>query len=830
MIDANPAVSYRTSEARAAWVRGWLLTPLNGKIPILTDWPNLGPPTQDEVVAWASSQNLGLRTGVASGVVIIDIDTAKVGSRPPEERALHTEFVALLKQTATPVIITGSGGQHWYFRHTHVVRNTAGKLAPCVDTRGEKGQAVYAGSIHPDTGRMYEWAEARSPSDIPLADVPQWIVDRLKRKGHSDAQPSKGTVVKLPSLTRSGSNYGLKALESEVEKVASATVGERNTRLNEAAFKLGQLVAGGQLDGSVVVGSLIGAVQRWCDPDEERKAAGMNGTIERGLRDGMKSPRATAPSSGPIAPVVTHPSSAEKVLAHLDSEAATTKPRIMVPGPHVLTDGYVEVGNDDFCRKVLEILPAGAFYRRAEQVGSLEKGEGSLRFRRMTAARCRNLVDEHMSLLRWVERGKEKTPQAIYQNASDDHAALILSAGESSHSVRELLSLTNYPVCAGTGFKVVSEGWNPEFGAYYDPTVKIEVNRNVETIQAVLADLVHDFPFATDSDRINFYGLLLTPIIRPGLGGNVPIHVVHSPLERTGKTKLIEEVLGGVILGRPTPAMQFSASEEERDKRILALLTRAENIIHLDNLRNYIDSASLASLTTGTTYMGRILSRSEMVTAQNNLTIAASGNNVKMTGELSKRCVSIQLMPVSDHPENRTDYEHPDLRAYVTAVRPAVLGCLLGMIENWRTKSQPLYTSTLGGFEKWSHVVGGILAVNGLEGHRGNQSEWLARTDSAAEELRAFVDLWAISQEKDAAGYPKFGLNTLVMARDLFELATNNDLFGSLMTTGSVKSQLSAFGRSVLATNQDTPIGPFRIRKNSSGSSNFWKLEEIHLK
>ena len=822
-MEPKADISYRTSEARAAWLRGWLLTPLNGKIPILNDWPNLGPPSQDEVTAWAASQNLGLRTGVASGVVVIDIDTSKIGSRPPEERALHTEFMGLLRTIRTPVVITGSGGQHWYFRYNSAVKNTAGRLAPCVDTRGDKGQVVYAGSVHPDTGRIYEWAGGLSPADLPLADVPGWILARLKRKNAGNP----GQVMKLPTPTPSGTKYGVKALEAEVERVTGATVGERNTRLNEAAFNLGQLVAGGQLDGSVVVGTLLKAIQSWADPDEERKASGPNGTIERGLRDGMKLPRGPAPSTAPLAGVVTHPSSAPVVMAQLDVEAAGSKPRILIPGPHVLSDGYVEVGNDDFCRKVLEILPVGAFYRRAEQVGSLERHEGALRFRRMTSARCRNLVDEHMALLRWVEKGKERTPQAIYQNASDDHAALILSAGESSHSVRELLSLTNYPVCAGTGFRVVSEGWNPEFGAYYDPSVRIEVVRNVETIRSVLADLVHDFPFASDADRINFYGLLLTPIVRPALGGNVPIHVVHSPLERTGKTKLIEEVLGGVILGRPTPAMQFSASEEERDKRILALLTRAENIIHLDNLRNYIDSASLASLTTGTTYMGRILSRSEMVTAQNNLTIAASGNNVKMTGELSKRCVSIQLMPVSDHPENRTDYEHPDLRSYVTAVRGSVLGCLLGMIENWRAKNQPAYSSTLGGFEKWSHVIGGILAVNGLEGHRGNQSEWLARTDSAAEELRAFVDLWAASEERDATGYLRFGLGKLVMARDLFELATNNDLFGDLMAAGSTRSQLSAFGRRVLAQNQDTPIGSYRIRKCSSGSANLWKLEEI---
>ena len=64
-------------------------------------------------------------------------------------------------------------------------------------------------------------------------------------------------------------------------------------------------------------------------------------------------------------------------------------------------------------------------------------------------------------------------------------------------------------------------------------------------VREYLEDLVADFPFADAASRQNLFGLLLTPIVRPALDGNVPVHLAEAALERTGKTKLLEHVVGG---------------------------------------------------------------------------------------------------------------------------------------------------------------------------------------------------------------------------------------------------------------------------------------------
>ncbi|MBL9089318.1 MAG: bifunctional DNA primase/polymerase, partial [Planctomycetia bacterium] len=65
----HDATSRRVELALAAHARGWAVTPLHGKEAYLPGWPKRPPPTRDDVVAWATAGNVGIRTGRVSGVL-----------------------------------------------------------------------------------------------------------------------------------------------------------------------------------------------------------------------------------------------------------------------------------------------------------------------------------------------------------------------------------------------------------------------------------------------------------------------------------------------------------------------------------------------------------------------------------------------------------------------------------------------------------------------------------------------------------------------------------------------------------------------------------------
>jgi hypothetical protein len=267
------------------------------------------------------------------------------------------------------------------------------------------------------------------------------------------------------------------------------------------------------------------------------------------------------------------------------------------------------------------------------------------------------------------------------------------------------------------------------------------------------------------------------------------MHLIGSPVERTGKTKLAETVLGCTITGAPIGAMQLGRDEDEHDKRITAALRAGHTIIHLDNLHDALDSAPLASLLTSSVYQGRVLSRSELVSIPNGLTVVGTGNNVHATGEIAKRIVPIILQASTETPETRQDYSHPDIRGYAIAQRQRSLGALLGLVEAWRAAGRPLGETAFGGFERWSGVVGGIMRVAGYAEWLSSMSAWRGVVDDFGGDLATFVATWRA----------RWG-SEWVEAGDLYTLAVEDlELFGGFLDRAkNERGRRTIFGLRIL--------------------------------
>lgn len=739
---APAPTDYRVREALAAHARGWVLMPLRGKIPILDAWQKQLRPPEVDVERWARQGNVGLRTGAVSQVVVLDVDTVKGGVVPED-------------LPSTPTVITGSGGYHYYFRApAHPMRNSAGRIAPHVDFRAEGGQVVFPGSIHPDTGKPYLWAV--SPDDCELAELPEWIVEKL-------VEP-KG--------------YAAAALRNELARVTNAREGERNDTLYRAAFSLGTLVGGGQLDETSVSQALTNATSL---PIAEAAA-----TIRSGLTAGKLKPR--QPPTKPSA--------------------------VLVPGAHIDDKGvYVEVGNHQFAEAVVSALPAGLLYRRSSVPGELVGEPGRRSFVPLTPERARLLTDRHVRLGRWVKKRGEDTNTLAYQNCTRDWSGMIISTAEAHPSVREIRILASYPMYTTRGR--VQPGLD-ETGVFYDePPDLANLQPSADCARDILEDLVVDFPFRTQADRENYFGLLLTPILRPMIDGNVPMHIIVSSLPGTGKTKLAEDVLGLSLLGRPTPVMELPENPEERGKVILSKLLNGDLVGHLDNLDEFIDSKSLAMLITAGYYEGRFLGFNRMVSVPNLMALVGTGNNVRATTEICRRMVPICLQPTSPTPHTRTDYVYDDLRGHVRGQRRIVLEALLGMIDRWMAAGSPPGNVRLGSFEPWSAIVGGVMQFNGFTDWGTNLKAWQRQADPEGEDLRDFeAEWWKMYQ-----GAP-------VTTRQLLDVVTRNDLFQAMLSRANNEaSRLAMFSKIVLCRNLDRPVGSSIIRRFESGNNRTYLLE-----
>jgi hypothetical protein len=105
--------------------------------------------------------------------------------------------------------------------------------------------------------------------------------------GRPDQRARPGDPFDAARATR-GAGYARAALDAEVDNVLNAGNGTRNHTLNAAAFALGQLVAGGELDRQEVIAELSAAGHLVGLGDRE-----IGKTILSGLAAGAKQPRTT---------------------------------------------------------------------------------------------------------------------------------------------------------------------------------------------------------------------------------------------------------------------------------------------------------------------------------------------------------------------------------------------------------------------------------------------------------------------------------------------------------------------------------------------------------
>jgi putative DNA primase/helicase len=123
-------------------------------------------------------------TGQASGRIILDLDN-RTGEHEGRRSltALEAEYGEL---PDTPEVITPSGGAHIVFKAPPGVRIpcSAGKLGTGIDVRGDGGYVLIPGSAG------YQWEAAHHPNDIPLADVPDWLLQRILPRG-GNGTPSR---------------------------------------------------------------------------------------------------------------------------------------------------------------------------------------------------------------------------------------------------------------------------------------------------------------------------------------------------------------------------------------------------------------------------------------------------------------------------------------------------------------------------------------------------------------------------------------------------------------------------------------------------------------
>src|SRR3990167_4403525 len=135
--------------------RGWSVFPLvpNSKIPLTGHGFKDASKSADKVIRWWMNNptaNIGIATGQASGIVVVDVDVKKKA----QGKKSISWIKGLVPKTLT--VTTPSGGWHLYYQHEKPLKGRLGFL-PGIDIKADGGYVVAPGSVI--DGKFYRYTD-----------------------------------------------------------------------------------------------------------------------------------------------------------------------------------------------------------------------------------------------------------------------------------------------------------------------------------------------------------------------------------------------------------------------------------------------------------------------------------------------------------------------------------------------------------------------------------------------------------------------------------------------------------------------------------------------
>ncbi len=356
-----------------------------------------------------------------------------------------------------------------------------------------------------------------------------------------------------------------------------------------------------------------------------------------------------------------------------------------------------------------------------------------------------------------------------------------------------LAAIVTTPVFGRNGALLTEPGYHPDARLLYQPTpgfvvppvperptkAEIAIARSL-----IVDDMLGEFPFTGAAERAHAVALLLLGFLRAMIDAPTPLHLIEKPTPGTGATLMVDAI-ATVLTGVSASVMTEGRDDEEWRKRVTAKLRQIPSLVLIDNLRHPLDSSALAAALTAPYWEDRILGASEMTRLPIRCVWMATGNNPEFSNEMARRIVRIRLDARVDQPWRREGFRHPDLMSWVRANRPRLVAACLTLCRAWIAAGRVRGTRSIGSYETWSRVMGGVLDIAGIEGFLANLDEMLAAADGEGAVWRSFVGGW----------WDRFG-TAEVGTGDLYEVALTCEPPLSLGTGGD-RSQRTRLGKAL---------------------------------
>ena len=224
------------------------------------------------IVGAVPGGQLAVRTGATSGLVVVDVDPAHGGADS------LADLVTGQLVPRTLWVVTGSFGQHLYYRHPgREIPSRPMPNRPGIDVKADGGYVVLPPSIHHRTHQPYRWGDGlAAPSEMPPA-----LIDACLPAAPADSTTLPARPIRT---TRAGGISNPRSLlTSTLNAVRNAPEGKRRTTLYGAARGVARMVAAGAITQADAIAALTDVGQQVDQTARDIRAAITGGFHDEGI-------------------------------------------------------------------------------------------------------------------------------------------------------------------------------------------------------------------------------------------------------------------------------------------------------------------------------------------------------------------------------------------------------------------------------------------------------------------------------------------------------------------------------------------------------------------
>jgi putative DNA primase/helicase len=370
-------------------------------------------------------------------------------------------------------------------------------------------------------------------------------------------------------------------------------------------------------------------------------------------------------------------------------------------------------------------------------------------------------------------------------------------------SFPKVFGVTTVPTMRPDGTILDTPGYDPTTQLLYSPDRYIDMpavgttREDAGAALKLLKRLLVEFPFVDKNlDQAVALAGMLSPVVR-GAFTLSPMTLVAAPSASNGKSFLVD-LISAILTGQPCPVLAYTEDEVEMEKRLGVVLMGGLPIVSLDNCVTNLRGKTLCHMTERPIVMVRILGRSELVPCEWRGSLFATGNNVSLEGDLTRRGTRCNLQAPGETSEAHARKFEFNPIATVLANRGLYISALLTLTRAYHLSGETVECPPVASYGPWSKFVREPLMWLG-EDDAGKSIDVSRAEDPTYVTAREFYDL----VEKYFPSSPKEkeqdGLLTVPFSvSDLVDLAarwdgvniakrTNADLYELLSTIGTVR-------------------------------------------